>query len=117
MFVCRTGNALIDHRAYFRPAAPGDLPTALFFQTKDSKLETSNGGITSKSLLSWHKKCSDALVKVAIQFRVCLVLVTNRKVALPDINDWPENLLVISRDELATYLGSLAHRGLLAVSS
>jgi hypothetical protein len=106
---------LIDYRSYFHPAIKNRNPVALFFQVKHSGVDVVGNTITLESLKAWHQRCAKSFAKVAKQYRVGFVLVTNRFVALPDVaSDWPENLLVISRDQLATYLGPLAHRGLLA---
>jgi len=114
VFVCRAGNALIDYRAYFRSSINGHKPVALFFQAKHSGVQVAGNSVTLDWLMAWYNKCSDAFAKVALEYRVGFVLVTNRVVTLPSVKNWPDNLLVISRTELSTYLGPLAHRGLLA---
>jgi len=90
------------------------MPIALFFHVKHSSITVAGNKISLDSLLEWYQRCKTALAAVSKKFRVGIVLVTNREVTLPGVADWPENLLVISRDQLGTYLGPLAHRGLLA---
>ena len=119
VFVCETGNALIDFRICFKSETNQDV--ALFFQIKHSEWVVENAKIAFPSISSWHQKCESALSSFIGSFRVVLVIVTNRKVDLPPnctptATSWPQNLLLISSEELATFLGPLAHRGLLASS-
>lgn len=119
VFVCETGNALIDFRICFK--SPTNQPVALFFQVKHSEWVVENAKIAFPSISSWHQKCESALSSFGGSFRVVLVIVTNRRVDLPRsctpaALSWPQNLLLISNEELATFLGPFAHRGLLASS-
>ena len=114
IFICRAGNALVDYRTYHRSATKNRKPVALFFQAKHSEVHVVGSSITWEWLTMWHQRCSASLAEVAKKFHVGIVLVTNRNVAFPEGEVWPDNLLVISRDQLAVYLGPLAQRGLLA---
>ena len=117
VFVCEVGNALIDFRIRFK--SPTNQPVALFFQVKHSEWEVENAKISFPSIRSWHQKCESALSSFKASFRVVYVIVTNRIVDIPPdctptSMSWPQNLILISHYELATFLGPFAHRGLLA---
>ena len=118
IFVCRTGNALIDFRLFLK--SPNKLTMALFVQLNHSEWTVTNSKITFASIVSWYRKCQSALASYRSTFRVVLAMVTNRRIdfppgCTPSESSWPQDLLVISHDELAAFLGPLAHRGLLAV--
>ncbi len=119
IFVCEIGNALIDYRIFF--VSPNAEPVALFIQVKHSEWTVESANITFASVSSWYQNCQLALKHYRGKFRVVLAIVTNRKVDLPEnctpsAPSWPQDLVLISHDELATFLGPLAHRGLLAAN-
>jgi hypothetical protein len=119
LFVCETGNALIDFRVFFK-SATNTKPIALFFQVKHSEWEVEASKITFKSLSSWYQNCDSSLAAFGVNFRLGFVVVTNRLVQFPanvtpSSTLWPPNLILISRHELDAFLGPLSSRGLLAI--
>lgn len=89
-------------------------PIALFFQVKHSGLDVTSRAYPTASILQWYQRSLAALAAFEVQFEVVLVLVTNRVVDSSQLEE-AEKLVVIAAAQLATYLGPLAQRGLLAI--
>lgn len=73
VFVCRSGNALIDFRMFLQPRPRRkQKPVALFFQVKHTRIDAASQTYPLPSILQWYQKTVASLSAYSETFEVVL---------------------------------------------
>jgi len=110
VFLCKNGNTLFDGRFALR-AAESNKAVLVVWQDKHTELRTNNP-LNAKFIKQWHEQSIKVMEHWTTTYTVVYMFLTNRRLT-DKLGELPEGLLVVTQEQLRTYLtGTLAERGL-----